>query len=82
MFRPSKLSVDSNAQQSCKIDPCNVDIPNCDQREWTSEGSPWNNITSHFEECGVNEFVMDHLLSSFSVLFTRLFTSPTVHPIQ
>ena len=40
MIRPSKLSVDSNAQQSCKIDSCNVDIPNGDQREWTSEGSP------------------------------------------
>ncbi|XP_068704634.1 52 kDa repressor of the inhibitor of the protein kinase-like [Montipora foliosa] len=26
-----KHSVDSNAQQSCKIDPCNVDIPNGDQ---------------------------------------------------
>ena len=44
---------------------------------------PWlNNITSHFEECGVNELVIHHLLSSFSALFSRLYASSTVDPIQ
>ena len=42
----------------------------------------WNNITSHFEECGVNELVIHHLLSLFSALFGRLHASSTVDPIQ
>jgi len=62
-------------------DPCNVDISN-------GEGSGpvkdprWNNITSHFEECGVNELVLNHLLSSYSALLTRLNASSTVDPMQ
>ena len=35
----------------------------------------WNNITLHFEESGDNELVMHHLLSSFSVLLSRLYAS-------
>ena len=52
MIHPSKHSVDSNAQQSCKIDPCNVDIPNGDQSKWTSEESPVEKLHFTFEECG------------------------------
>ena len=42
----------------------------------------WNNITSHFDECGVNELAVHHLLSSSSALFRRLHASSTVDPMQ
>ena len=41
-----------------------------------------NNVTWHFEECGVNELVMHHLLSSSSALFSWLHALSTVDPMQ
>ena len=41
-----------------------------------------NNITSHFEECGVNELFMHYSSSSSSALFSRLYASWAVDPMQ
>ena len=41
-----------------------------------------NNITSHFEGCGVNELAVHHLLSSSSALFIKARGAYWVGPIS